>query len=94
MKAVKIVSIFFTGLLVYGVWLSCTGFHNLDVANDIERVLLLNNIPADDYYECSTDGYCYSLSDTYMHGLKQMMKGFWIVIIGAFGTGLFFPVFV
>jgi hypothetical protein len=92
------------GLLVFGVKLFGTGFHNFDVAQNLEEMENRMNYKLLSYginetfsvYETFVTGEPISLDDTYRLGVFQINGALFICIYGSlmFGIGLSYLLFV
>ena len=79
-------------ILIYGTNVFWIGFHNLDICHN-EMVIQnmvnkkFNKLNVSDFIIRETkvyDGEIWSLNDCYRNGLKGIVQGFYISIVGAF----------
>ncbi len=84
-------------ILIYGLNVFWIGFHNVDLCHNemiIQDIVnkKFNKLNVSNFIIRETkvyDGEIWGLSDCYRLGLKGMIQGFYISIVGAFILGLF-----
>jgi hypothetical protein len=84
-------------LLLTGSHYFWLGFHNFDVAQNIERLgddmnMVLCEFGYDERWELGETnlyGDEYTLSDTYRMGLRQLVWGFYLTVAGCILVGMF-----
>jgi hypothetical protein len=60
----------------YGIFLFMSGFHSLDLAQDVNHVILSMGGDPNLVKECNLGGQCTSLMDTYLEGATRLFEGF------------------
>lgn len=58
----------------YGTSLIMSGYHALDLAQDVSRLTLMLGGNTSQIQECNLGGHCYSLEKTYLDGALGMFK--------------------
>lgn len=80
-------SLFFLSFLIiiYGINLFYTGFHNIDIAWNEERISLAYGI---DLEESTLQGQMIPLKDAYKTGLWQIRAALYLTLIGGMTFGI------
>lgn len=71
--------------MIYGIQLFWIGFHNIDVCHNEKVIALTLDV---DIKETKIDsGELWSLDDCYLSGLKTLIYGFYVSMLGSFLVG-------
>jgi len=71
-----------------GIYQIMSGYHSLDLAQDINRLTLQLGHNPDGITECNLGGNCYDLQKTYMDGSLRLLEGVKITIVAS----IFLPI--
>jgi len=88
MRIEKLLFILFNLVLIFVIYRFLLGFHAMDNAQNLQYVIMDLGGDPTDYNECAASLDCYSLHDTYLLGLRMGNQGLWLIIVGAFCSGL------
>jgi len=72
-------------IIIFGLHLFWTGFHNIDVAWNEERISLKLNI---NFQERTLDNKIMSLPDVHIVGLRKIILGIYITLFGGIVFGI------
>lgn len=72
-----LLSVFLFG---FGVFIFMSGFHSLDLAQDITQLTYMLGGDPSAIYECNLAKECYHLPETYLDGVSNLFRGFFVSI--------------